>query len=58
MTVYASLPAEKILFLNFPLSLFVDEFLVYIDILICYLLRYLVCPYLLYDLRLDILHEQ
>ena len=53
-----SLTAEEFLLLLLPLGLFVDQLLVDVNVLVGHLLRDLLRPDLLDDLRLDVLHEE
>ncbi len=50
--------SKKVLLFSFLLSLFVNQFLVDIDILVCYLLRYLICFYFSNELGFNVFHEE
>lgn len=58
VAVDPSLTAKKVLLFLLPLCLLVYQLFVDVDILVGHLLRDLLCPDLLDDLRLDILHEE
>lgn len=50
--------SEKVLLFNFLLGLLIDKFLVDIDILVCYLLWYLICSNFPDEFRFNIFHEE